>query len=178
MGARTFVAWCLAVLVATPVVGMDIPGPRVRGDDPRARWVIRTALKHSSTTAELVRRLEGTDVLVYVSVGPKAGPFLAATRLMNGSGDVRFIWIRLSGEQRPQTQIELLGHELQHVMEIAMHPEVRDAEGMRALFSRIGRQHAADHFETRNAIEVGRMVRAEIGRYPAWLLEATVPSAP
>ena len=177
MSARAIVAWCLAVLTAGPLYATEVEGPRIRGDDPYARWLIRSAIRHSPTTADLVAALEKTDVVVYVSTSRNRSAFSAHTRLINGEGPVRFLLISLSGGEHPQRLLELLGHELQHVIEIADHPEVRDADGMRALFSRIGREHRLDHFETSKAIQVAYQVRGELGRYPVWLLAATAPSA-
>jgi hypothetical protein len=177
MSARAIAAWCLIVLTVGPLHASEVDGPRLRGDDAYARWLIRSAIKHSPTTADLVARLEATDVVAYVSTTLKAGPFLAHTRLINGAGPIRYILISLSAAEHPRRLMELLGHELHHVTEIADHPDVRDANAMRALFSRIGREHVSDHFETSDAIQVGLRVRGELERYPVWLLAASAPSA-
>ncbi len=58
----------------------------------------------------------------------------------------------------------LVGHELQHVAEIADEQGVRDADGLRALLLRIGWRTpgSTDGFETQAAVAAGMLVRAEL----------------
>jgi hypothetical protein len=61
-------------------------------------------------------------------------------------------------------QISVLGHELQHVSEVAAAAGVDDVPGMRRLFERIGQQTdlAGKKYETAAAQAVEDLVRAEI----------------
>ena len=63
-----------------------------------------------------------------------------------------------------RTRIGLLAHELQHAVELADAPEVRDDEGVRQLYRRIGSASDPDHFETAAARRIERAVRMEVGR--------------
>jgi predicted DNA-binding transcriptional regulator YafY len=57
----------------------------------------------------------------------------------------------------------VLGHELQHAMEIAAAPDVRDTVTLRALYLRIGYERTnGGYYETDAALEVGRQVSAEV----------------
>jgi hypothetical protein len=176
MGVRTFVMWCASVLgaVALHANAADAPLP-VRGDDAYARWLIRSAIKYSPTTADLVRRLEATNVIAYVTTEAPPGSFAAHTTLAGVTAHARYVRVTLSGDHTSRKMMELLGHELQHVLEIAEHPEVRNADGMLALFTRIGREHLRGHFETRRAKEISDLVRVELARFPPWMLASSAP---
>jgi hypothetical protein len=53
----------------------------------------------------------------------------------------------------------LLGHELQHAVEIAERDEVRDEDAVRRLYKEIGRAGPRDSFETDAALDVEWQVR-------------------
>jgi hypothetical protein len=62
----------------------------------------------------------------------------------------------------PVDLISRLGHELRHVVEIVDAPDVRDVDGLRELFKRIGwRSGGSDFWETKDAVAAGRQVVRE-----------------
>ena len=71
----------------------------------------------------------------------------------------------------------LLGHELQHAVEIAEREEVRDEEGVRRLYLEIGRQGSGDSFETDAALDVEWQVRLECRQHAATISPATLATA-
>ena len=72
----------------------------------------------------------------------------------------------------PTDLVGALGHELQHVSEIADAPDVKDEGGMRELFKRIGwRRGRDDRWETREAIEMGRQAAREAADRPAHITD-------
>ena len=59
--------------------------------------------------------------------------------------------------------ISALGHELQHALEIAAAPDVRDTVTLRTHYLRIGYERMGrGYYETDAALEAGRRVSAEL----------------
>jgi hypothetical protein len=63
----------------------------------------------------------------------------------------------------PILQIPKLAHELQHALEFAASPEVRDAAGFRRLFTRIGWSAGPHRFETVAARLAEQRALTELG---------------
>ncbi len=141
------------------------PAARVRAAGSAAR-LLDDAAARSATIRGLMDRLAATDVIVYVEFTPSPEIELARTKLVTATPSARFLRIGLSVTLSPYERAPLLGHELQHALEIAEHADVRDDEGVRRLYERIGRCRGADRYETDAAGQVERRVRAEM-RLPA-----------
>jgi hypothetical protein len=70
--------------------------------------------------------------------------------------------IQLALRGSPDESIALLGHELQHAIEIAEAPEVYDEPGLVKLYQRIGVRGGLHVYDTLAAQEMGRAVRKEL----------------
>ena len=70
--------------------------------------------------------------------------------------------------RHPHNVIATLAHELQHALEVARSPDVKDATTMRALFERIGtvrvRRTMTTAYETEAAREIGEQVLRELSK--------------
>jgi hypothetical protein len=157
----------LAVLAAI-AAGGPAPAPaspRLRPADFTAGRALERGLACCPTVGGLVRELEASDLIVYLETGFVERPAMGRTVLMGATRNERYVRVTLHRLTSPEGLIELLGHELQHAVEIARAPDVRDGETMLALFRRIGlRRGATTRFETAEARAVGFRVRAEISR--------------
>jgi hypothetical protein len=152
--------------------------PRLRAADATAARAFDRGVACCPTIRGLVREVEASDLIVYVETGLVEQPALARTVLMGGGTNVRYVRVTLSQMTSTDNLIELLGHELQHAVEIAQAPEVRDRDAMIALYKRIGfHRNRANHFETARAREVGIRVRSEIGRRPSLAAFRAPPDA-
>ena len=131
-------------------------------------------VSHSPTFRELAARLERSDVIVYVSVEPRRpGRRAGATRFVGATPRIRFLHIALDPDLSPKELVALLAHELQHAIEVADAPEVRDLDSFRQYYERHGfRDQRVDTYDSRAARETGRRVRAELASAPpeaAWI---------
>jgi|SRR4051794_34097496 len=159
-------AWSIALWLLTwpsgdrPAVA---PIARVRAAESAAR-LLDDAARRSPTIRELIGRLAGTDVIVYVELTPSPQIDTARTKLVTATASARFLRIGLSTSLSAFEMAPLLGHELQHALEIAEHADVRDDAAVRELYGRIGRGRGADRYETDAAGKVERIVRAEMRR--------------
>jgi hypothetical protein len=141
-----------------------IDGPHVRGVSPRMSRLIEHATQRSRTFASLVEALEATDVIVHVEEVPKLATGVDG-RLMfvHGGRGVRYLRAQvLTGRNAAET-MAVVGHELQHALEVALHADVRDDRAFAALYARIGdRPGHPDRYDTAAAREAGRRVRQEM----------------
>lgn len=164
---------CLAaaLLVASPVLRAEPTSPvrdplgsHVRGTTPAINELIARGAARSATFRQLIDQLNKTDVVVYLETNVSLPAGLEG-RLMflTAAGGVRYLHAQVTDGLRFEELIAIAGHELQHAMEVAAHPKVRDAQGMRALYERIGmRTGTHDRYDTAEAQSTGRRVRAEL----------------
>jgi hypothetical protein len=156
-------AWPIALLLLAASAA-DKPAlailSRVRPTGAAAKLLEDTAAR-SPTVRDLLARLALTDTIVYIEMTASPQVPTARTTLVTATPTARFLRIGVSSALAPNEMPALVAHELQHAVEIAEREEVRDGEGVRRLFARIGYQHGVDNYETEAAKSVERLVRGE-----------------
>jgi hypothetical protein len=171
----------LVPLLVTAVSASDETVPRLRGTSTIEMRIIDDVLARSTTARMLVRELDAHDVIAYVQMVPGELPGRAATRFVTATAEYRFLRVVIGARTSPGDVGALLVHELQHVLEIARAPEVRDVATMRKLYQRIGENpNARFEFETTAAREVTLRARRELAETPrgAHPAIAGLPSGP
>jgi hypothetical protein len=179
---RSALALLIAVGLAAHVQADGLratnPTTRVRPMDKRVEALLATGMDRSATFRQLVRRIEASDVIVYVEARHDLRDGLGASmRFITRSATHRFLRVQLNASSTSHTQVALLGHELQHVVEVADHPEVRSSEDVRDFYRRTGVRTGTDAFDSEAARHAGYLVRAEISRKPGDLRLARAASA-
>jgi hypothetical protein len=143
---------------------LNAPDRRVRATDARLRSLLAEGLNRSRTFASLVTALNHSDVIVYIEsvmILPKGT--LGRLTMMPLAGEYRYLRIQIRADLSRRESIALIGHEMQHAMEIASAPEVRDSSAMIRLYERIGHASDGEHaYDTDAAQDMGRVVRREI----------------
>lgn len=143
------------------------PNARVRPMNKRVETLLATGMDRSATFRQLVRRIEASDVIVYVEARPDMRDGLGASmRFMTCSATDRFVRVQLNATYSAQTLVALLGHELQHVVEVADHGGVRSSEDLRDFYRRTGVRTGFDTFDSDAARSAGYQVRAELFKKP------------
>jgi hypothetical protein len=122
--------------------------------------------------ADLLGALERSDLVVIVQVMLMDGALGGDTRLLAATDSCRYLLLRVHSARSPEAQIESLGHELQHALEVAGAPDVRDQAGFVRLLERIGRKTGRGTFETDAAVRVSRRIHDEIAASDRKLLIA------
>jgi hypothetical protein len=132
--------------------------------DPRLAELLAHGMARSVTLQGLVASLEASDVIVYVSFAPTPARNGYLVHQITVAGPHRYLRVLLEARLSNREVIPLLAHELQHALEVAQSPHVRDREGIKALFERIGFPSLASAFvhETEEALRVQRRVRADL----------------
>jgi hypothetical protein len=137
------------LLVATAqVAGEGKPGkpdPHVRPLQEEGKRLFEVGMTSSPTFQRLVTRLEHSDVIVYVDVTVDVPPhFVGVLRFLTMTKSSRFLVVRLNLLAPGAALVGILGHELQHSVEVADAKDVTSAEGPRAALSKNRRRHSLD----------------------------------
>ena len=142
---------------------LEAPTRRIRSADHSVRTLLRRGYRQSSAFRDLVTRLQRSDVFVYVEEVPRLPGALEGRLMIHPkTHGHRYVRIQISLRGSTEDSIALLGHELQHAVEIADAAEVRDEKGMEALYARIGVRGGAHVYDTLAAREMGRRIRREL----------------
>src|SRR6185295_3927908 len=113
---------------------------------------------HSPTFAHLMARLEKSDVIVYVEEVPRLPAALDRRMMMLPTAHgQRYVRIQIALRGAPDDSSAILGHELQHAIEVAHEADVSDQAELAALYQRIGTRSGDKVYDTFAAQEVRRM---------------------
>jgi hypothetical protein len=141
--------------------------------------LLALGLKKSPTFRQLVNRLEQSDVIVYIDVRPDMpGHLGGALRFLAKSARARFLRVNLNRVYPVTTLVALLGHELQHAVEVADAPDVMSAEDLRVLYRRVGVCTGPDSYDSLAARRTGIRVLEELRRRDNGLRLVKTPAAP
>jgi hypothetical protein len=136
----------------------------VRAVDTRIGDAITGGLRRSTTFAHLVLALDRSDVIVYIETARGMPSSLDGRMLITpGPAAQRYLRIQIAAASRGNELIALVGHELQHALEVAESPGVRDEQSLIALYEAIGHGAKGRHrYDTMAAQSAGRKVRLEL----------------
>lgn len=160
-----FIAGAAATLAAAaePNGRPRIAGPHVRAVTPRVAKLIEEAIERSPTFAALVAAIDRSDVIVHVEEVHRIGHGIEGRlSFIYATGDVRYLRAQVRAGRNPVDTMSVVGHELQHALEVAVHDNVRDEKAFMALYVRIGDRPDPHRFDTAAAREVGWRVRREL----------------
>ena len=140
------------------------PDRRVRSTHPRIIEMLDIGAHRSRTFAGLLAAIDRSDVIVYIerahSMPAKLDGRLLLLPLANNH---RYLRIQVRADLPRDELIPLIAHELQHALEIAEQPGVRDQAAMVSLYQRIGEASLGAHaYDTAAARSMGKLVRAEL----------------
>jgi hypothetical protein len=141
-----------------------VAGPHVRGASPRMSQLLEHAIQKSRTFADLVKAIDATDVIVHVEE-VRTLPVGVDGRLafVHATAGVRYLRAQVLMGRGTVDTMSVVGHELQHALEVAMHKKVRDEASFGMLYMQIGDRPAGpDGYDTAAAREAGRRVRNEM----------------
>jgi hypothetical protein len=138
--------------------------PHVRPLDPCGATVIVSGFARSATVRAQHARLAASDVVAYVACKwMRAGDPDASLVWVSRAGTLRYVLVRISIDLDPKRRIRMLGHELQHAIEVAEAPWVREEGDLVRLFEQIGRRtQKFATYETAAAQDVERDVALEV----------------
>lgn len=146
-------------------------GSPVAHDDGRLRpvsafeaAVIREGLCVSPTLRALADRLDTSDLTVHVSVRRLADRRLAGgLRFLAATPTDRVLLIEIAFGLDRYARIAMLGHELQHAVEVADTAQIRDKDAFRRFYASHGGAGAVENsYETDAARQAEIAIRKEL----------------
>jgi hypothetical protein len=152
-----------------PVLSAETVAPNqrrhIRTNDPRLMRIVHEGFRASATFRGLVERLQQSDVVVYLESGG-LGSSDGRLMFLSKVAGLRYVHIRVVRLASNDGQIALIGHELQHAVEIADAPDVVDSSSLARAYQRIGylnpRAIGSVAFDSDAAVEVGHRVLREL----------------
>lgn len=157
-----FIVVMLVLSTAMP----DEPERHVRTTERPIQALIDQGSLRSTTFLRLLTTLDQSDVIVYIEpqlTRPALGGFLV--NHISRAGGRRYLRVAVDYRGSPERVIAVLGHELQHALEIATDASVEDDESLQQM---IGRRAIAfgcgstECYETEAAKEVEKTVLKEL----------------
>jgi hypothetical protein len=114
-----------------------------------AEDLIAQGMAQSPTFRRLVNQIERSDVIVYVDLRPDMRDSIGGSlRFLAKSATHRFLRVQVNRADTPLWRVALLGHELQHAVEVAEAGEIASSNDMRALYRRIGVRTGPDAYDS------------------------------
>jgi hypothetical protein len=117
----------------------------------------------------LAERIEDSDLVVYVRCEPRLRPgAVGRLTFVGAAADLRYVLVRISCVGDRLRQIALVGHELQHAVEVAETPDIVDSRSLQTAYQRFGyinhraSVHGITAFETDQALETGERILREL----------------
>jgi hypothetical protein len=160
-----FLILLLPLLSPCRALAQGLPDPHIRSSEPELLAALEQGARVSPTLRGLVDRLEASDVIVYLMFDRRASPNTAGhISILTTAGGRRYLRVSIDRHNAGCQRIAILGHELQHAIEIAESPSAVDDITLIALYRRIGfRSNGAtiDSFDSAGAILTGRSVEKE-----------------
>src|SRR5262245_24204356 len=130
--------------------------PHIRPLEKDADRLIARGTERSATFRRLMTRLDQSDVIVYVRLSWNL-PLHMGGRLLFLAvhGESRYLVIDLNRELARSALVALLGHELQHAVEVADAADVTSSADLKALYRRVGIQTGPDRYDSLAARRAG-----------------------
>jgi hypothetical protein len=153
-------------------VQQNAPIQHVRSSEPWILALINAGLARSATFRQLVDTLNASNVIVYIESQVMRERRQIHRESLDAylihhvvdKGGYRYLRIGLGARGSNRRLIGVLAHELQHAVEIARAPEIRDDEKLENFFSRSSLPFdcAGSCYETQEAKDIQRTVNEEL----------------
>src|SRR5512138_397738 len=111
------------------------PMSHVRTTEPQIARIVATGIARSATFRRLIDTMNASDVIVYLE--PKLSRSALSGYLAHrvvAAGTVRYVKIAVDLHGGEDRLVGLVAHELQHAVEVAQAPSIRDSAAMVRLF--------------------------------------------
>jgi hypothetical protein len=148
----------ITLVTSAPIRADPVPRqPRLRLTDPRLEHVVGHGRRQSPSFQALLDQLEATDVVVYVQCARLRTGVDGQLTFVTAAAGTRYVLVQIAWDLPFARKIAILGHELQHALEVARNPDVVSAETMAAAYRRFGftRNRAGKRVDFDSAAAIG-----------------------
>jgi len=149
---------CSAPVMATP---NQSASDHVRAINPTIATLIQRASERSHTFRGLLDTINASDGIVYIEPGKCGQSMRGCFENVTMAGTTRLLWVKVDPRGNECDLIALLGHELQHTIEVLGDPHVTSFSQMYFFYSRVT-NNFQPAFETLAAERIQETVRAEV----------------
>jgi len=168
----------VASLILCGLTSVRATAGDVRPLQERGTRVLAKGSDASMTFRQLIDRIAQSDVIAYVDLAPYEEPGLeGALEFVATVGGARYVRVWLQPRRTDDELIVTLGHELQHVVEVADAPQVVSQDSLAVFCAHTGKSDKPGHFETRAAQLAAKRIRTEMSG-PRELLAPTATATP
>lgn len=169
--------WLCVFLMVSPVKSFA-DSLVVRPLDHSAAATLTRALACSALVRALVSELDTTTAIVHVEVSQTLPSGIAgATRFVVSRGGHNYLRVSVSATLRLDLRAIMLGHELQHALEIARSGATSHA-AVKRLVETTGYRTGPHLYETELALRSERRIRTELRQSVTHEREATLKAEP
>ena len=138
---------------------------RVRSSHASIVRVLKQASDRSKAFRSLVETINASDGTVYVQEGKCGHGVRACLVTVTMAGANRNLWVKVDTRVADGDLMGLIGHELQHTIEVLSDRTVTSGLAMYYFYLRKGALSKGLTFETDAALEAGEAVRTEVRKY-------------
>jgi hypothetical protein len=124
--------------------------------------LIQLAIERSHTFRDLVQAISASDGIVYIEKGACGDGRRSCFVNVTKAGANRMLWVILDVRGIDCDLMGLIGHELQHTVEVLGDPHVTGFASMYNFYAREADPGHSYPFETNEAKRAGETVRAEV----------------
>lgn len=134
----------------------------VRTTSPRVQDWLRFGAAESQTFRSLLNLLGESDLIVHVQVVDRLST-AGQTYFVTSTASVRYVRIDVLAGGSSNEMVALIGHELQHAVEIAQEPRIRDRHALSAFYRTMaGNSTASTDYDSAAARIMEDRVRREL----------------
>jgi len=147
---------------ATRGVMSEAVAYHVRTTDPRVQAWLRTGAADSQTFRDLLTILGDSDLIVHVQAVDRLTT-AGQTYFVTSTPTVRYVRVEVVAGGNANEMIALIGHELQHAVEIALEPRIRDRQALSQFYRTLsGNSTAKTEYDSVAARVTADRVRREM----------------
>ena len=147
---------------ATRGVISEAVAHHVRSTDPRVQEWLRIGAAESQTFRSLLNTLADSDLIVHVQSVDRLMT-AGQTYFVTATPTVRYVRIEVTLHGNVNEMIALIGHELQHAVEIAQQPRIRDRQALSLFYKGMpGNSMSTTEYDSVAARVVQDRVRREM----------------
>lgn len=129
---------------------------------PWVNGLIAEGMTDSPTFAGIASQLMSSNVVATVEPALQLKSGLSGyMAFITRTAKRRYVRIYFNPKLQRHQSIAIIGHELRHALEVALHPEVVNQSTLRAMYVAVGRGEG-DRWDSEGAVEAGRTILHEL----------------
>ncbi len=151
--------------IGTRGVMSDAVAFHVRTTSPRVQEWLEIGAAESQTFRQLLQTLGESDLIVHVQLVDRLNT-AGQTYFVTSTATVRYVRVEVARNGNDSDMIALIGHELQHAVEIAQAPDIRDRQTLAQFYRRLaGNSTSRSEYDSADARVMEDRVRRELAGF-------------